>query len=162
MSELHETHKTSHADVSLPLRNKKNPQAQMITRQTEVRSTKCEVRQKPGGHSLMVPPGPIPNPEVKHQHVDGSRTTGPARVDSCQGKQAPQNESSAGLSFCRGERSGHGGVVLLPSSQVDSPPPHRRLTPSGQTRARLSSRPYSRRASCRTTGPARVDSCQGK
>ena len=26
----------------------------------------------------MVPPGPIPNPEVKHQHVDGSRTIGPA------------------------------------------------------------------------------------
>ena len=50
---------------------------------------------KPGGHSLMVPPGPIPNPEVKHQHVDGSRTTGPARVDSCQGKRSPQNESSA-------------------------------------------------------------------
>ena len=40
---------------------------------------------KPGGHSLMAPPGPIPNPEVKHQHVDGSRTTGPARVDSRQG-----------------------------------------------------------------------------
>ena len=49
----------------------------------------------------MVPPGPIPNPEVKHQHVDGSRTTGPARVDSCQGKQSPQNESSAGFSVCR-------------------------------------------------------------
>ena len=48
----------------------------------------------------MVPPGPIPNPEVKHQHVDGSRTTGPARVDSCQGKQSPQNESSAGFSVC--------------------------------------------------------------
>ena len=46
----------------------------------------------------MAPPGSIPNPEVKHQHVDGSRTTGPARVDSCQGKRTPQNESSAGFS----------------------------------------------------------------
>ena len=52
----------------------------------------------------MAPPGPIPNPEVKHQHVDGSRTTGPARVDSCQGKQAPQNESSAGLSVSHAPR----------------------------------------------------------
>ena len=39
----------------------------------------------------MVPPGPIPNPEVKHQHVDGSRTIGPARVDSRQGSiEAPE------------------------------------------------------------------------
>ena len=75
-----------------------NPQAQMITRQVEVRSTRSEVRiPKPGGHSLMAPPGPIPNPEVKHQHVDGSRTTGPARVDSCQGKWSPETEKVSGL-----------------------------------------------------------------
>ena len=45
----------------------------------------------------MAPPGPIPNPEVKHQHVDGSRTTGPARVDSCQGKRSPETEKVSGL-----------------------------------------------------------------
>ena len=28
----------------------------------------------------MEPPGPIPNPEVKHISADGSRTIGPARV----------------------------------------------------------------------------------
>ena len=48
----------------------------------------------------MAPPGPIPNPEVKHQHVDGSRTTGPARVDSCQGKRSPQSERIAGFIVC--------------------------------------------------------------
>ena len=42
----------------------------------------------------MVPPGPIPNPEVKHQHVDGSRTIGPARVDSCQGSNEGRKEKS--------------------------------------------------------------------
>ena len=67
----------------------------------EVRITSYEViNPKPGGHSLMVPPGPIPNPEVKHQHVDGSRTTGPARVDSCQGKRSPQSERIAGFIVC--------------------------------------------------------------
>ena len=34
----------------------------------------------PGGHSSVEPPGPIPNPEVKHTSADGSRTIGPARV----------------------------------------------------------------------------------
>ena len=68
---------------------------------TEVSSELKKSSLKPGGHRLMAPPGPIPNPEVKHQHVDGSRTIGPARVDSCQGKQSPQNESSAGFSVCR-------------------------------------------------------------
>ena len=52
---------------------------------TRRRAKRAHNTPKPGGHSLMAPPGPIPNPEVKHQHVDGSRTTGPARVDSRQG-----------------------------------------------------------------------------
>ena len=47
----------------------------------------------------MAPPGPIPNPEVKHQHVDGSRTTGPARVDSRQGSnEAPEPKGSGASS----------------------------------------------------------------
>ena len=47
----------------------------------------------------MAPPGPIPNPEVKHQHVDGSRTTGPARVDSRQGSnEAPEPRGSGASS----------------------------------------------------------------
>ena len=52
----------------------------------------------------MAPPGPIPNPEVKHQHVDGSRTTGPARVDSCQGKRSPETEKVSGLSISHAPR----------------------------------------------------------
>ena len=58
-----------------------------------------KVNQPPGGHSLMAPPGPIPNPEVKHQHVDGSRTIGPARVDSCQDSRSPRTERFAGFSY---------------------------------------------------------------
>ena len=47
----------------------------------------------------MAPPGPIPNPEVKHQHVDGSRTTGPARVDGRQGSnEAPEPRGSGASS----------------------------------------------------------------
>ena len=58
---------------------------------------------KPGGHSLMAPPGPIPNPEVKHQHVDGSRTTGPARVDSRQGSNEAPEPRGSGASSVFGE-----------------------------------------------------------
>ena len=35
---------------------------------------------KPGGQSAVVPPGPVPNPEVKRCRANGSRTIGPARV----------------------------------------------------------------------------------
>ena len=65
----------------------------------EVHKKKYKVRQKPGGHSPMAPPGPIPNPEVKHWSVDGSRTIGPARVDrrQCLKRRAPQSVNSAGL-----------------------------------------------------------------
>ena len=45
----------------------------------------------------MAPPGPIPNPEVKHRRVDGSRTIGPARVDRCQDSTTPVGESQQGL-----------------------------------------------------------------
>ena len=87
----------------------------------------------------MVPPGPIPNPEVKHQHVDGSRTTGPARVDSRQGSnEAPEPKGSGASSVSGVEYFVHGGVVLLPSSQVASgapPAPHPRKR--GQTAARF-------------------------
>ena len=194
----------------------------------------------------MVPPGPIPNPEVKHQHVDGSRTIGPARVDSCQGSNEGRKEKSlrpfpfersfgvqtprrrrigspirrsrvhsrclaatflhyrhrrffttpgrafftASVSelscgtevpryeertccvcaltlrlpcwvrsfFCfRGSTFRTRRDVLLPSSQVASGPPHGPLTPAcgGKPQRGLASRPYSRRASCRTIGPAR-------
>ena len=33
-----------------------------------------------GDHSVVEPPGPIPNPEVKRRSADGSGTTGPVRV----------------------------------------------------------------------------------
>ena len=112
-------------------------------------------RSQPGGHSPMAPPGPIPNPEVKHRHVDGSRTTGPARVDSCQDQTTPVGAIRRGLTVIRG-----GPCILLPSRWlIRSRPtaPH----PFGANGWRhLSKHPYSRRVLCRTTGPARVDSCQ--
>ena len=37
----------------------------------------------------MAPPGPIPNPEVKHWRVDDSRTIGPAKVDRRQDQTQP-------------------------------------------------------------------------
>ena len=37
-----------------------------------------------GDHSVMEPPGPIPNPEVKRYCADGSWAKGPARVGRCQ------------------------------------------------------------------------------
>ena len=87
----------------------------------------------------MVPPGPIPNPEVKHQHVDGSRTTGPARVDSCQGKRSPQNESSAGFSVITVAGSAKVEVVLPTIFSGCFGPAPRALTPAerGQTAARF-------------------------
>ena len=75
----------------------------------------------------MVPPGPIPNPEVKHQHVDGSRTTGPARVDSRQGSnEAPEPKGSGASSVY--ERSElyeafayfHFRSLRLPDSSLES------------------------------------------
>ena len=45
----------------------------------------------------MAPPGPIPNPEVKHWRVDDSRTTGPAKVDRCQDQCSPQCPKPCGL-----------------------------------------------------------------
>ena len=90
---------------------------------------------KPGGHSLMAPPGPIPNPEVKHQHVDGSRTTGPARVDSRQGSnEAPEPKGSGASSVSGGWHPGH-----------------------GESQRGLASRPYSRRLEGRDLSPALRD-----
>ena len=37
-----------------------------------------------GDHSVVEPPGPIPNPEVKRRSADGSGATGLARVGRCQ------------------------------------------------------------------------------
>ena len=90
----------------------------------------------------MAPPGPIPNPEVKHRHVDGSRTTGPARVDSCQDQTTPVGAIRRGLTVIRG-----GPCILLPSRWLirrRPSPPH----PFGANTACLSSLPYSRRQPC--------------
>ena len=67
----------------------------------KMRATRCTQlsKPKPGGHSPMAPPGPIPNPEVKHWHVDDSRTTGPAKVDSCQDQRSPSAQNADGLLF---------------------------------------------------------------
>ena len=64
-------------------RNHTTPKLPQVTNGPQETASKRAAHLQSGGHSLMAPPGPIPNPEVKHQHVDGSRTPGPARVDSC-------------------------------------------------------------------------------
>ena len=87
----------------------------------------------------MVPPGPIPNPEVKHQHVDGSRTTGPARVDSRQGSnEAPEPKGSGASSVLhhsaqRAEFFTQGVALFSPSGAADtSPRPAGRSSPRAQ------------------------------
>ncbi len=55
----------------------KNPKA---LGQAERRKRKNLFLLKPGDNSAVVPPGPVPNPEVKRCSADGSRTIGPARV----------------------------------------------------------------------------------
>ena len=101
-----------HADASLPAtaatqKSRRQPDKLKYEvrrgKYEERKNPEYKIQQKPGGHSLMAPPGPIPNPEVKHQHVDGSRTTGPARVDSCQGKQAPDSKESGAYLFSGGK-----------------------------------------------------------
>lgn len=54
---------------------------------------------KPGGQSAVVPPGPVPNPEVKRCRANGSRTIGPARVGRRRDffHQAPSVPQLAGL-----------------------------------------------------------------
>ena len=69
----------------------------------------------------MVPPGPIPNPEVKHQHVDGSRTTGPARVDSRQGSnEAPEPKGSGASSVFRVEQLNTGERLCRPQGALSN------------------------------------------
>ena len=50
----------------------------------------------------MAPPGPIPNPEVKHWRVDDSRTLGPAKVDRRQEQYDPQVGSLRVVLFSAG------------------------------------------------------------
>jgi hypothetical protein len=49
-----------------------------------------------GGQSVVEPPGPIPNPEVKRRSADGIGTTGPVRVGRRQVFARPRVTSGPG------------------------------------------------------------------
>ena len=74
-----------------------------IPGQTTCKRSEADVsKSEPGGHSPMAPPGPIPNPEVKHWRVDDSRTLGPAKVDRRQEQYDPQVGSLRVVLFSAG------------------------------------------------------------
>ena len=89
---MHEFEPHSHADVSFyKLQKKSSPknQSQRKSQKNRIKILKPSGKQseekslfllKPGDNSAVVPPGPVPNPEVKRCSADGSRTIGPARV----------------------------------------------------------------------------------
>ena len=52
-----------------------------------------------GDQSVVEPPGPIPNPEVKRRSADGSWTIGPARVGRRQVYARPQQTLGPGSFF---------------------------------------------------------------
>lgn len=68
---------TTHITQKIPL--KAPSQNELPGRQDEASLNQC-FPLKPGGQSAVVPPGPVPNPEVKRCRANGSRTIGPARV----------------------------------------------------------------------------------
>lgn len=51
-----------------------------------------------GGHSIVEPPGPIPNPEVKRSRANGSVVIGHVRVGRCQ--VIRKSRSRKGPAFC--------------------------------------------------------------
>lgn len=53
-----------------------------------------------GDHSRVEPPGPVPNPEVKHPCADGSWTIGPVRVGRCQVICPHSANAECGLFLC--------------------------------------------------------------
>ena len=57
-----------------------------------------------GDQSVVEPPGPIPNPEVKRRSADGSGTKGPARVGRRQVNARLQHPLGPGSFFARGAR----------------------------------------------------------
>ena len=54
-----------------------------------------------GGHSKVEPPGPVPNPEVKHFSADGSWAIGPVRVGRRQVICPLQANACSGLFLCQ-------------------------------------------------------------
>ena len=63
-----------------------------------------------GDQSVVEPPGPIPNPEVKRRSADGSETIGLVRVGRRQVYARPR-AIGAGLFFCAGGRAGFQPVM---------------------------------------------------
>ena len=57
-----------------------------------------------GGHSKVEPPGPVPNPEVKHFSADGSWAIGPVRVGRRQVICPLQANACSGLFFWCGRQ----------------------------------------------------------
>ena len=62
-----------------------------VSRSPEV-SLAPGARRDSGDHSAVEPPGPIPNPEVKHCSADGSAAIGRVRVGRCQFISPPSSE----------------------------------------------------------------------
>ena len=61
-------------------------QTQAIVRYS---ASKQSARLQSGDHGTLVPPGSIPNPEVKRRCADGSGAIGPVRVGRCQNLYPP-------------------------------------------------------------------------
>ena len=55
-----------------------------------------------GDQSVVEPPGPIPNPEVKRCSADGSWAIGPARVGRCQVFARLLRKKEPGVFFAQG------------------------------------------------------------
>jgi hypothetical protein len=80
-----------------------------------------------GDHSMVEPPGPIPNPEVKHCCADGSGAIGPVRVGRCQvyARLFPQRKKPG--FFCG-----------APGKKPDDPDRMGKLRQNGGTRPEIS------------------------
>ncbi len=60
--------------------NKKTIYKPVATKVTRRPKDKQDSLRQSGDHSKVEPPGPVPNPEVKHFSADGSWAIGPVRV----------------------------------------------------------------------------------
>ena len=72
-----------------------------------------------GGQSVVEPPGPIPNPEVKRRSADGIGTTGPVRVGRRQVFARHLRKKVPGSFFARmarpgGNKTGRGWPAAVP------------------------------------------------
>lgn len=106
------THNTKKSPLKAPSQN------ELPGRQDEASLNQC-FPLKPGGQSAVVPPGPVPNPEVKRCRANGSRTIGPARVGRRRDffHQAPSIKSIDGAcSFLGNSLSPKANQISIPAA----------------------------------------------